>query len=92
MSQPTDEELNVIKGTGCHKVILSKAVGQFRLSVLYRQSSAMIESPGLWYPESCIWRGKEWLYQGEGWADFRTFEAMAGPEDVETFLKARDEG
>lgn len=90
--QPKPEYLEKIRDSGISTCILSNMIGDYRLTVVYRESSACIEPPVPWYPEATIHRGYDWLYQGEGWATFRLFALhLTTPAEVESFLKAQDE-
>ncbi|HWQ07904.1 MAG TPA: hypothetical protein VN436_02310 [Holophaga sp.] len=100
---PGQEKLDAIKAQGYSGSILSKQVGPYRLSCVWRENSAMVETPS-WYPESMILEG-EWKkeggkivgwprirYQGEGWATFlHLANNLNTVAEVEAFLQAMEE-
>lgn len=101
---PDDGVLDAIKAQCYSGSILSKQIGPYRLSCIYRQSSAAIESAP-WYPETMIFEG-EWgkdeegrinkwpriRWQGEGWASFLNFaNNIETVEHVEDFLEIQSE-
>ena len=95
---PDQEKLDAIKAQGYSGSVLSKQVGPYRLSCIYRECSAL-GAHGSWYPETQIMEGDwakqdgrfvQWpriLWQGEGWTSFlHLANNLETAEQVETFL------
>jgi len=91
---PPHEVLDTIKAQGFSGSLLSKVVGRFRLSAIYRETSA-VNAPGMWYCETMIFPSdgtSRILYQGEGWAPFLHLANNLNTEaEVEAFLKNMEE-
>lgn len=97
---PSQEILDNIRAQGYSGSLYSKTLGDYKISVIYRESSAITESPR-WYPETMIMQGRwakgpdgymnQWpriRYQGEGWDDYiRIVDELQTIEQVEEFLR-----
>ena len=88
---PEVDKLDAIKAQGRSDIILSKEVGPFRLSCVYRRSSAVLDWP-LWYPEAAIFREGRMVWMGEGWGPYLSLaNDLNTSEQVEAFLASEEE-
>ena len=85
VTMPTDEVLDAIIHTGTSGRLFFRQVGPYRLSIIYRQCSAMGASD-MWYPEAMIFLNGHIEYQGEGWDTFRLFHSLETEDAVTSFL------
>jgi len=72
---PDQEKLDAIKAQGYSGSVLSKQVGLYRLSCVYRECSAL-GAHGSWYPETQIIEGN-WVKQDGRLAQWPP-DSMAG--------------
>ena len=82
---PDANALEAIRATGSSGMLFFREVGPYRLSVIYRRSSA-VAAWDAWYPESMIRLNGRIEYQGEGWSDFRLFHCLETEDAVTSFL------